>query len=103
MFARDVAVKATRNDGATRVRVLIRPKLQVLTNRAEQTGSALAQLREIVCTLNDNKVAILAVGQNFNDSGFFEVELRGGNPGDAVNISWVDAEGNKGQRGVVLK
>lgn len=103
MLARDVAVNAVRKEGTTRVRVLIRPKLQVFTKPADRSGAVLPQLREVTCTLNDKNVAVLTAGQNFGENGFFELELRGGQPGDAIGVAWVDAGGNKGRGSAVLK
>jgi hypothetical protein len=105
MLARDVAINAVTKDEGTRVRVLIRPKLQVaVKNRGKNgNGDAPPPLREIVCTLNGASVAVLSAGKNFGDSGFFELELRGGKPGDAIDVAWVDIAGNKGRGGAVLK
>jgi hypothetical protein len=108
MLARDAAINATRKDDSARVRVLIRPKLQVAIKNGGiknggKNGETLAPLREVICTLNDATVAVLTAGHNFNDSGYFELELRGSKAGDAFNVSWVDVAGNKGRGGVVLK
>jgi hypothetical protein len=103
MLARDAAINATRKDDSARVRVLIRPKLQVAIKNGGKNGETLAPLREAICTLNDATVAVLTAGHNFNDSGYFELELRGSKAGDAFNVSWVDVAGNKGRGGVVLK
>jgi hypothetical protein len=101
MLARDVAINVIRKDDKTRVRILIRPKLQVATKPGD--SAPLPHLREVVCTLNDDKFAVLTVGDNFNDSGFFEVELHGGQPGNTINVAWTDVAGNKGQGSSVLK
>ena len=103
MLARDVAINVVRKDDKARVRILIRPKLQIATKPSDQDGAALPRLREVVCTLNDSKFAVLTAGDNFNDSGFFEVELRGGQPGNTINVAWTDVAGNKGQGSSVLK
>src|ERR1700719_825447 len=103
MLARDAAVNVTRKDDSARIRVLIRPKLQVAIKNGGKNDETPAPLREVICTLNNATVAVLTAGRNFNDNGYFELELRGSKPGDAFNVSWVDVAGNKGRGGVVLK
>jgi len=98
-----VRVKLAR--GIATVRALIRHPMETGVRENRKTGGKIPAhyITEVICQHNGNKVMKANWSRGVSKNPYFSFKFRGAKAGDAIQISWVDNQGDSDATEVSIK
>ncbi len=100
-----IKIRTKRKDGITQIRTLISHPMETGRARDKKTGEFIpAQfIQQLTIQLNDKAIASAEMGASISKDPYFAFQLKGGEPGDKITISWHDNLGNTDSAESIIK
>ena len=91
-----IKIRTKRMQGHTQVRTLIAHPMETGRNKNEETGELIPALyiQELTVRHKGKIVASIVLGPSISKNPYFAFQLKGGESGDEIIISWLDNKGN---------
>lgn len=91
-----IRIRSKRKAGHTQIRTLIAHPMETGRNKDKATGELIPAefIQQLTVKVNDKVVAILDTGASISKDPYFAFQIRGGYPGDVIQISWLDNLGH---------
>lgn len=91
-----IKIRSKRQDGYTEVRMLISHPMENGRNR-DESGALIAAhfIQELTIKRNDKVVVFANFGASVAQDPFFTFKLVGGEPGDKIDVVWIDNQGEQ--------
>lgn len=97
MASYPMRIRARAKDGVADIKVLIEHPMETgLRKDASGKLVPIHFIQNVVATCNGKTVLNAQWSQAISKNPFLGFKIKGGKPGDKVNVSWVDNEGMKG-------
>jgi sulfur-oxidizing protein SoxZ len=100
-----IRIRSKRKNGHTQIRTLIVHPMETGRNKDKKTGVLIPAnfIQQLTVKVNDKVVASLNTGASISKNPYFAFQIKGGYPGDVINISWLDNLGNSDTAESVIK
>jgi sulfur-oxidizing protein SoxZ len=92
-----IKIRTKRIDGNTQIRTLVSHPMEHGRNKDKTTNKLIPAhyIQVLMVTHNKKVVATCNMGAGISKDPYFAFLLKGGSPGDVIEIDWVDNLGNK--------
>ena len=90
MAKNTIKIRAKTRDAVTRVKTLIKHKMQGNSTAASEAHF----IQEVVCEHNGALVLKANWSNNISRNPYLSFEFEGGTPGDQITVSWIDNMGD---------
>jgi sulfur-oxidizing protein SoxZ len=96
-MANTIRIRAQAKGGETTVKALITHPMETGQRKNKKTGKLIPAhfIQELVCKHNGTTVVTGLWGPAVSKNPYVAFDLKGGKPGDTIEMSWVDNKGEK--------
>jgi sulfur-oxidizing protein SoxZ len=96
-MANSIRIRAQAKGGETLVKALITHPMETGQRKDKKTGKKIPAhfIQELVCKHNGKTVVTGLWGPAVSKNPYVAFDLKGGKPGDSIEMSWVDNKGEK--------
>jgi sulfur-oxidizing protein SoxZ len=96
-MANSIRIRAQAKGGETTVKALITHPMETGQRKDKKTGKKIPAhfIQELVCKHNGATVVTALWGPAVSKNPYVAFDLKGGKPGDTIEMSWVDNLGEK--------
>ena len=100
-----IKIRTKRLDGYTQIRTLIAHPMETGRNRDKETGEFIPAfyIQELTVKHQGKIIASTVMGPSISKNPYFAFQLKGGNSGDEISISWLDNKGNSDTEVTTIK
>ncbi len=100
-----IKIRTKRKDGYTQIRTLIAHPMDTGRNRNEETGKLIPAfyIQELTVKHLGKTVASSVMGPSISRNPYFAFQLKGGESGDEISVSWLDNKGNRDIKVTTIK
>ena len=105
MASKSIRIKAKAENGETTVKALIKHPMETGRRKSKETAEVIPihYIKEVTCSYKGEPLLTTEWGPTISKNPFLSFKVMGGAPGEKVELSWVDNNGDSDSASATIK